>query len=500
MRSVAAALPADRARALFSVTVILGLLAIVRLIGLRFSVVDLFVDEAQYWSWSRDLSFGYFSKPPLLPWIIFVADKACGSAEPCIRAPAPIFYFATCIVSFFIGKAAYDEETGYWAALLTGLGTGVVFSARIISTDVPLLLFWSIALYSYQRLLARPNWTWASVLGLALGLGLLAKYAMIYFVLGMFLAAVWSASARTLLGTSLIWLALGIAAIMVLPNLVWNLQNGLVTFKHTGGLIQGDGAGFHPVQGLEFLAAQFGVFGPVVFAVLIVALVRFRRLELSEQDRVMIAFALPPLILVVVVACVTHAYANWAAPAVISATIFAAAILVRRREIRWLRFSVFLGAVAQGALLIGDSFATDVRVPFLANPNPYSRTIGWRSLAEAAGTIARDFGAKTIAAETRYDVAAMLYYWRDQPEHIAAWQTEEPESFDLSNPLTERAVKPIILVTVCPFAERFGGTFHVQSHRRFDVSVGSAGTRVFHAFELTDYDGPIRPLAPCKRD
>ncbi len=41
----------------------LGLLLAVRLAALYVSKVDLVMDEAQYWTWSRDFEFGYFSKP-----------------------------------------------------------------------------------------------------------------------------------------------------------------------------------------------------------------------------------------------------------------------------------------------------------------------------------------------------------------------------------------------------------------------------------------------------
>jgi hypothetical protein len=57
---------------------------------LHFSDVDLFFDESQYWSWSRELAFGYFSKPPLLAWLIAAAERVCGDSEACIRAPAPL--------------------------------------------------------------------------------------------------------------------------------------------------------------------------------------------------------------------------------------------------------------------------------------------------------------------------------------------------------------------------------------------------------------------------
>jgi hypothetical protein len=156
-----------------------------------------------------------------------------------------------------------------------------------------------------------------------------------------------------------------------------------------------------------------------------------------------------------------------------------------------------LGVVVQVVLLTGDSFATRMRIPVMANPNPYSRTLGGRALATAAGNIAREVGAKTIAAETRYDVAALLYYWRDQPERVVAWQTEELESFDLSNPLTDSAAEPIVFVTACPFAKRLMPSFVVRSDQRLAIDVGTAGDRFFHAFVLADRKGPVQPLGSC---
>ncbi len=103
----------------------LAVLTVVRLVGLRYSAADLFVDEAQYWSWSRELAFGYFSKPPLLAWLIAAAEAVCGDGEACIRAPAPILYFLTSLVVYALGRALYDARTGLWAALLTALGPGV---------------------------------------------------------------------------------------------------------------------------------------------------------------------------------------------------------------------------------------------------------------------------------------------------------------------------------------------------------------------------------------
>ena len=50
--------------------IILGALLVIRLVVVYLAKTDLFFDEAQYWLWSRDLAFGYFSKPPLIAWLI----------------------------------------------------------------------------------------------------------------------------------------------------------------------------------------------------------------------------------------------------------------------------------------------------------------------------------------------------------------------------------------------------------------------------------------------
>ena len=65
-------------------------------------------------------------------------------------------------------------------------------SARIISTDVRLLLFWSFALLSLVKLLRGGGFGWSILLGGAIGLGLLSKYAMIYFLLCALVAAAFS--------------------------------------------------------------------------------------------------------------------------------------------------------------------------------------------------------------------------------------------------------------------------------------------------------------------
>jgi 4-amino-4-deoxy-L-arabinose transferase-like glycosyltransferase len=479
---------------------ILAALTVVRLIGLKLSTVDLFFDESQYWAWSREPAFGYFSKPPLLAWIIAIAEHVCGSSEACIRSPAPIFYFGTSLVVYAVARHLYDTQVAFFSALSIALATGGVFSARIISTDVPMLFFWALALLSYVKLLDGAGPRWIVILGMSLGFGLMAKYAMIYFILGGALAAWLDARARRFLSTPAPWLALLIAAVIVAPNVLWNIENGLATFRHTGDNIQGSGLEFSPFKGFEFIAAQFAVFGPVVFAVLLVAIFRVASPLTSRADRLMLAFAIPPLALVTTLGFVTRALANWAAPAFVSAAIIAVAILVRRGQWKWLMLSLALGVAVQIALLMGDAMATRIHVPFIANGDVYHRTLGWRALGERAGELARRVGARTIVGEVRDDEASLIYYWRDQPEQIRAWQRGPvpDHQFEITRPLTDATPQPLLFVSQCSGSRRLTAQFaNVEPLGQFEAPTGRKTARTYYAFKLEGPRGPIQPLGGC---
>ena len=480
-----------------TIAVVVGL-TLLRLIGLRFSVVDLFYDEAQYWSWSRDLALGYYTKPPLLAWVIAAAEHVCGSDEWCVRAPSPIFHAATSFAVYALGRRLYDERVGFWAALLTVFSTGIVFSARIISTDVPLLFFWAVALLAYVSILAEPSKRWAAVLGVSIGLGLLAKYAMIYFLPGMALAALFSRRARLVFARSDVWLALLLAAVVVAPNIAWNAANSFATFQHTGGLVIGEPVRPSIMRGLEFLAAQFGVFGPITFAVMIIATLRLGSRDLLEQDRILVAFFIPALAIVTGFAIAVKAYENWAAVSAVSGIVLAAAALSRRDARIWMWVSVAIGIVAQVALIGADAMADRLS---LHGSSPYKRTIGWREFGEAAGQVARQAGAKTIVSESRSEFAALQYYWRDRPEKVLWWRSEELPAFELKQALTQESPEPIVFVTGCAALDKVRSVYAtVEPLGRIVAPIGKLpqnGERVFYAFRLSGPRGMIPPFGGC---
>ncbi len=396
------------------------------------------------------------------------------------------------------------------------------------------------------------RWRWALVLGLAIGAGLLAKYAMVYFLPGLVLAAAFEKRARVLLARPELRLALGSAVIVASPNILWNAANGFLTFRHAGGNVIGEPIEPSLMRPIEFLAAQFAVFGPAVFGVAIAAITLLgreaiaygpavlspsplvgegrgggsregalsgrnpstptpdpspqggggkgqrRASPLLPMDRILLGFALPPLVVVTVMASVVHAYANWAAAAFIPLAVLAAAMLVRRNLSVLLWGSLALGLAAQIALIGADAFATSIRLPFLSKPNPYYRTLGWNAYGRTVGQLARKRGISTIASDTRAEVASLLYYWRDQPEQILAWPTvDDLPGFDLTRGLTAAAPQPVLFVSQCQDTDRLEQFYGKVTPLGIFVPDDPA-PRGFAAFMLEEPRGPIGPLAPCR--
>ncbi|MEA2984457.1 MAG: hypothetical protein QOD94_711 [Alphaproteobacteria bacterium] len=480
---------------------ILLALTALRVIGLHTSVVDLFFDEAQYWAWSRDLAFGYFSKPPLLAWIIAASDQLCGSGEACLRLVSPLFYLGTSLLVYAIADELYGKDTAFWSALTFALLTGVSFSTRIISTDVPLLFFWALALFAYLKLLAGPDWRWALALGVALGIGLLAKYAMIYFALGVACAAWLDRDAREVLRRPQTWVAFAVAGLILSPNIYWNVANQFATLKHTGENITGAGLHFRPPEALAFLGSQFAVAGPLVFAAFLLISWQAVRGKATRQDKLMLAFAIPPLALVFALSFFRGANANWAAPAAVSMTVLVVAWWLRTGYRGWMIASLVIGVIVQAALLVGDTYADRISIAALGrNSDIYQRSLGWRRLGDEVLQLARAHGAPTVAAEGRAEQAALTYYLRNEPLAVVSWArgAQARSQFDLTQALDDTAKEPVLLFTGCRSAPRLARFYaNVTPLPRLAVPTGPQSTRRYAVFKLTGRQHPIEPPGPC---
>lgn len=388
-----------------------------RIFALFHVPLGLYFDEAQYWMWSRSFDWGYFTKPPLIAWVIGSTTFLAGTdAEWAVRLGAPIAHMIAASALFVLGRSMYGAWPGFWAGFGWLMLPGVWFSSSLISTDALLLPLWSIALLAMWRLVNTRAWTWAVVLGIAIGLGVQAKYAMFYFFLCTALAAYWLEPVRAALAKGRGLLATLISLIVIAPNFIWNVQNGWATARHTAANAHFDNTEMFNLDELfEFIGGQAGVIGPVIFIVLIWALWRAWRRSggLSNEEKFLIAYIIPPFIIISAIAFISRANANWAAVAypglllLVTGTLFSS-VAGRRTLVAATLVNIAIGAAFVGVIAFN---------PAIANQAKGVRTA--RNWEETANEIARRAVAQpgelpfsAVMVDDRMTYFELAYYWR----------------------------------------------------------------------------------------
>ncbi|MCX5496107.1 glycosyltransferase family 39 protein [Kaistia dalseonensis] len=482
---------------------ILGLLTLARLVALAFSATDLQVDEAQYWDWSRQFAFGYYSKPPLIAWVIGLASALFGNSEFAVRLPAPLFHCGSALIIYATGRRLYGARTGFFAALGFALAPGVALSSGIMSTDVLLLFCWALGLYAFLRLREDAELGFAVLLGVAIGFGLLAKYAMIYFVGCALIAAVFDRPSRAVVLSRRFALAILIGVLMIAPNILWNFANSFVTFSHTGENIEGSGFHFQPLGALGFFASQFGIIGPVIFAGLLIAAWQVWKGRDRDGDRVVLAFSLPVSLVVTGAGFFTRTNANWGAAAFVGAAVIGTAVLLRMRQERWITIGLALGLFAQVAVSVGGAFAPVLHTPYLSRSGDlFKAMIGWHDLADRLRVAAKEAGTKNIITTERPEIAELLYYLRDEGFNLTVWPDDpSPDHhFELTMSTVDHPPQgPALLVADCAMPDHLAPFFSdIKLLGMMRVPTGVNSWRDYILYRLDGLRGPLQTVPLCQ--
>jgi 4-amino-4-deoxy-L-arabinose transferase-like glycosyltransferase len=477
-------------RYILALAVCLGALLAMRLIALHASAIDFVTDEAQYWTWSRDLDFGYFSKPPLIAWLIRATGDICGQSEACIRSASPVLYTLASLMIFATGRALFDTRVGFWSAILFATAPGVSYSSQLMTTDVPLILMWTVMLYFWVMLVKRKSMGFAILLGVAIGVGLLAKQAMIYAILCAGCHAAVSREAREALKGGRGLVAIVIALALFSPNIVWNAQNDFPTAKHTGANIGWQYPYVHPINLLAYVIAQFGVFGPILLVVLLRASYREIREPRDQRKILLLSFSLPVLALLVVQALLSRANGNWSATAYPAATIFVAAVLLEFDRRVLLTISLALRLVVAVMIAAAPAFAR--QWPVFEQLRFLRQTLGWEEVAGAVRTKLAEEHYGALLVLTRDMAAEMLYYLRDSETPLYVWMRHETphNHFEMTRPFTASAPEPILFAGFreCPEAitQNFSEVTKLAPVR---ARIGKEDVRTVYFCRLAGYRG-----------
>jgi hypothetical protein len=469
-----------------------------RLMWLAGSPIDLYPDEAQYWIWAQHPAFGYFSKPPFIAWMIWATTALAGNGLLGVKLGAPIAYFFTSLLVYAIGTRLYDRHVGGWAAIAFVTLPAVSISAVIISTDVPLLFFWGLATYAFIRAReagASQRWWWLA--GAAGGLGLLSKYAMGFWLLSGLIFLLALKDERRHLKAFLA--ATCLAVVIYLPNLAWNASNGFVSYHHTEANANLHGFALHLHPFLDFVAGQFGVFGPIFLVVLLIVIAGGGRAVADRREALLLAFSLPTLVIMLVEAILSRAQPNWTAPVYLSVTILVVAWLRARGKDLLVQWSVVLHIAMAVVVFGGADIAKAIGHPLPGKLDPLHRLRGWQRLGRSVAPLRWQSGGMPMLSDGRELTAALIYYVEPHPFDVKVWNPEGhvENGFEMTQSLPDKPGGDYLFVTErSQFPDVTTRFQHAQSVAHIFVPIGPGLARTVSVVALYGFKG-YRDPAPA---
>ncbi|MGQ9860914.1 MAG: glycosyltransferase family 39 protein [Thiobacillaceae bacterium] len=388
-----------------------------RLLAVWHLDLELYADEAQYWSWSLAPDWGYYSKPPMVAWLIALSTRIFGDAELGVRAATFLIWPLTALGIYLLAHRLFAaepwaERAAFWSAVAFACLPMTSLGGVLITTDGPLLMFWTFTLYFLAGALAQDRWRDWLAAGAAAGLGLMSKYSMVFLAPAFLVYLLITPQHRRLLRSAKPYAAAGVALAVFLPNLLWNARHDFVSFRHTAEITQLDRAWLNPDAFFAFAGAQFAVFGPVMALGLLLLALRPRALLKDPRLAFLAAFSLVPLAAFLGLSLLSRAFANWAAFAYVAGTVLVISRWVAGQRYRWLAWALGLN-LALGALLYHyHDLARALGLELTRRTDPYARITGYRALGHEVQRLLAAHPEARLLGDDRKSFASLLYYTR----------------------------------------------------------------------------------------
>ncbi len=154
------------------------LLGSIQFLILQNNPFDLSPDETHYWEWSKRLDLSYYSKGPLIAYLIRIGTAIFGDTELGVRFPSFVLHQIFLICFYLFARRLYSPgiAVSVWFAVRAML----IFSqmGMLMTTDAPAALSWLLALMAiYEVIVEKRKDAWI-YFSLAVGVGILAKYTV----------------------------------------------------------------------------------------------------------------------------------------------------------------------------------------------------------------------------------------------------------------------------------------------------------------------------------
>jgi 4-amino-4-deoxy-L-arabinose transferase-like glycosyltransferase len=366
----------------------------------------IFRDELYFIVCGDRLAWGYVDQPPLIPILASWSHALFGNFLVGFRLIPALAMSATVALSVVFARTLGGGRFAQWL-----VGLSVLFSpyflaiGQLFVTDIFQPLTWLACGWLVVRLAQTGNERWWVLFGAVVGLSLLSKYAIAFYVLALGIGLLATPQRRSLKRP---WFYVGavIGAILVLPNVLWQQAHGWPFLELGKAAVNGKNVALSPVA---FFVQQLLLMGPLAAPVWIAGLwACLRRPNLAVYRAFPIAYAILFIFFVV-----SHGKAYYITP--IYPTLFGIGAVAIEG---WLQSPAWRRArrAALIAVTVAGVIAAPMAIPVLSEKAfiAYSRALGIAPSATAAehqklGLLPQNFADQHGWPEMAAQVAAVYY-------------------------------------------------------------------------------------------
>jgi hypothetical protein len=382
-----------------------------------------FRDELYYIACSRHLDWGYVDQPPLIALVTWLELHLGGTSLHSLRFLPALAGVALVFLTAVLAREMGANRFGTWFAALAAACVGIYFVMNYLLTmNAFEPLFWMGCACLLVRIINTGNqklWLW---FGLLAGLGLQNKYSMGIFVSAMILGVLFTPERRAF-AQRWIWIGGGIALLVFLPNLLWNIHHQW-PFVELMRNIKASGRDVE-LGPLRYFVEQIFLVNPILFPVWLAGLLSlFVGKELRRYRALAWAYVFSLGVMIVMKG--KNYYVAPAYPMLLGAGAIVIERLTARLRGTWPRPVMVTVVLIVTALLLplgvpvltAENFLRyEAKLPFplpvsekghagAAMPQYYSDQFGWEEMTAA---VARAYGNLTPEERTQACIGASNY-------------------------------------------------------------------------------------------
>jgi hypothetical protein len=333
----------------------------------------IFRDELYFIVCGGRPAWGYVDQPPLIPLLASWSHAVFGNFLVGFRLIPALALSATVALSAEFARAVGGGRFAQWMAALCVLFSPYFLAiGQLFTTDIFQPLTWLACGWFLVRLAQTGNERWWIPFGVIVGLSLLCKYAIAFYVAALAIGLLATPQRRSLLRPSVYGGTL-IGAMLVLPNLLWQQAHGWPFLELGQAAVNGKNVALSPAA---FLVQQLLLMGPLAAPVWIAGLwACLHRPKLAVYRAFPIAYVILFIFFVF-----SHGKAYYMTP-IYPTLLGIGAVAVEG----WLQSAAWRRA-ALGSIAVAGAVAAPMAIPVLSEKSfiAYSTMLGMTPSATAA--------------------------------------------------------------------------------------------------------------------